>query len=197
MIAPSFPRDAHRVVSLEGEAPGGHLVHHHAERVEVRSGVHRSLLGCPSDAEVGDLHAALAIDDDVLRPNITVDDVKPVSEAERLEDLQRYGCEEVGAEGSVLEDDRLKRPPRQVVHRHVVPVLRLAPVTDLHDVRVGQAGSAADLAAETLEELLVVRKARGQYLERDLPAENQVVGKVDIGHVAAAELADDLITTVE
>ncbi len=196
-IVDIFPGDPHRVVSLKGEASGDHLVHHHAQRVEVRSGVYRSPQGRPGHAEVGDHHVAIAIDDDVLRLDITVDDVLPVSEAERLEDLQRYRCDDVGAEGSVFEDDRLERSARQVLHSYVISALRLPPVADLDDVRVVKAGCVAGLAAESLEELLVVRKARGKHLESNLPAENPVVGKVDIGYAAATELAHDLITIVE
>ena len=197
LIVGTFPRDALRVVPLEREEPGGHLVHHHAERVEVRSRLYWSPLDRPGDAEVGDLHAAVAVDDDVLRRDITMDDVTPVSEPERLEDLQRYRSEEVGTEGSVFQNDRLERSPLQILHSYVVCAVRLPPVADPYDVRVVEAGSAARFAAETLEELLAVRKARGKYLESDLLAENAVVGKVDIGHAAATQRADDLIAIVK
>ena len=53
-----------------------------------------------------------------------------------------------------------------------------------------QAGGAARLAAEALDELLVVGVAVEQHLEGDLPPEQPVVGQVDVGHAAAAQLAD-------
>jgi hypothetical protein len=53
------------------------------------------------------------------------------------------------------------------------------------------------LAPETLDELLVVRVARVEHLDRDAAPELLVLGQVDVGHAAAAELARDAIAPRE
>ena len=53
------------------------------------------------------------------------------------------------------------------------------------------------LAPEALDELLVVRVARVQHLDGDPAAELLVLGEVDVGHAAAAELARDAVAPRE
>ena len=58
-------------------------------------------------------------------------------------------------------------------------------------------GGVLRLAAEALDELLVVRVAVVEDLDRDPAAELLVLGEVDVRHPAGAELAHDLVATVE
>ena len=58
-------------------------------------------------------------------------------------------------------------------------------------------GGVLRLAAEALDELLVVRVPVVQDLDRDAAAELLVLGEVDVRHPAGAELAHDLIAPVE
>ena len=112
----------------------------------------------PGDAEVGDLHPALVVDDDVLRLDVAVDDVLAMREAQRLEDLHGDRDQQCsGRSGAYLTMISLSGPPLEVLHGDVVGALGLAPVVDLDDVGVVEAGRAARLAAEALHELLVVR----------------------------------------
>ena len=96
---------------------GEHFVEHHAQRVDVRAVVHvcglldllrrhvvRRAHDLPvagergvaaasrpedlGDAEVGDLHPALLVEQDVLRLDVAVDDAFVVRELERLADLR-------------------------------------------------------------------------------------------------------------
>ena len=53
------------------------------------------------------------------------------------------------------------------------------------------------LAAEALDELLVVRIARVQHLDGDPAPELLVLGEVHVGHAAAAELARDAVAPRE
>ncbi len=53
------------------------------------------------------------------------------------------------------------------------------------------------LAAEPFDELLVARVPVVQDLDRDPAAELLVLGEVDVRHPAGAELAHDLVATVE
>ena len=58
-------------------------------------------------------------------------------------------------------------------------------------------GGVLRLAAEALDELVVVRVAAVEDLDRDPAAELLVIGEVDVGHPAGAELAHDLVAPVE
>jgi hypothetical protein len=49
---------------------------------------------------------------------------------------------------------------------------------------VVQAGGRLGLAAEALDELLVLGEAAVQHLQRHLPAEMRVLGAVDVRHTA-------------
>ena len=60
-----------------------------------------------------------------------------------------------------------------------------------------EAGGALRLAAEALDELLVGGVALVEQLQRDAPAELLVLGEVDVGHPARAELALDHVAPVE
>src|SRR5439155_21589927 len=91
----------------------------------------------------------------------------------------------------------LQASPVEVLHRDVVGAFGLAAVVDRDDVRVREAGGVLRLAAEALDELLVVRVPVVQDLDRDPPAELLVLGEVDVGHPARAQLANDSVPAVE
>src|SRR4029079_2428738 len=85
----------------------------------------------------------------------------------------------------------------EVLHRDVVRALGVAAVVDRDDVRVGEPGGVLRLAAEALDELVVGRVPVVEDLDRDPAPELLVLGEIDVGHAAGAELADDLVTAVE
>ena len=149
------------------------------------------------DAEVRHLHATLAVDEHVVRLDVAVDDPVPVREAERREDLPRVLDRDVDRRRAARDDQLLERPPVEVLHRDVVRALGLAAVVDRDDVRMRERGRVLRLAAEALDELLVVRVAVVEDLDRDAAAELLVLGEVDVRHPAGAKLAHDLIATVE
>jgi hypothetical protein len=62
---------------------------------------------------------------------------------------------------------------------------------------VREPGGVRRLAAEALDELLVVRVPAVQHLDRDPAAQLLVLGEVDVGHAAAAELPCDAIAPRE
>ena len=95
------------------------------------------------------------------------------------------------------DEELLEGAALQVLHRDVVRALRLAAVVDRDDVRVGETGRVLRLAAEALDELLVLRVPVVEHLDRDAATELLVLGEVDVGHPAGAELADDLVAAVE
>src|SRR5262249_46988937 len=72
-----------------------------------------------------------------------------------------------------------------------------AAVVDVHHVRVLQAGGGRSLAPEALHELLVLREAPVQDLQRHLPPEVGVLGAVDVGHPAGADPVQDPIAPID
>ena len=212
-------RDLDRCVAVERQRPGDQLVEHDAERVEIRALVDvraARLLGREvlrgaddrsrlrhlrragaRDAEVGHLDPPLAVDEDVVRLDVAVDEVLAVRDAQCGEDLARVVDRDRDRRGAAGGDQLLQAAPVEVLHRDVVGALGLPAVEDRDDVRVREARCVLRLAAEALDELLVVRVPVVQDLDRDPAAQFLVLGEVDVRHAAGAKLAHDLIATIE
>ena len=85
---------------------------------------------------------------------------------------------------------RTQARPGHVLHGDKqAAIFVLVQVNDLDDIRVAQLVSGPRLLAEALDELGVAAQFGGQELERQLPAQQQVLGKVDDAHPALAQLA--------
>ena len=81
-----------------------------------------------------------------------------------------------------------------VFHGHVRrTILALVEIDDLHHVGVLELGGSLRLAAEAAQECGVLAKFAGDEFERPLTAQQNVFGKVDRAHAAAAELALDAV----
>ena len=87
-------------------------------------------------------------------------------------------------------DQVLERSPLHVLHRDVVAAVDGAPVEHPDHVGVLEARGRRGLAPESLDELLILREALVEELERDAPIEHRVLGAPDVRHPAGAELAD-------
>ena len=212
-------RDLDRRVAVERRLAGEELVEDDAERVEIgalvdlgaarllgrevlRRADDRARLGHLAragarDPEVGHLDAAFAVDEDVVRLDVAVDDPVPVREARARRGSGARTRRDVDRRRAAADDELLQRAPVEVLHRDVVRVLGLAAVVDRDDVRMVERGGVLRLAAEPLDELLVVRVAVVEDLDRDAAAELLILREVDVGHPAGAELADDLVAPVE
>ena len=88
-------------------------------------------------------------------------------------------------------------PALDVLHDDEVGAVELAAVEDRDDVRMREAGGVRRFAPEALDELLVVDVAAVQHLDGDPPAELLILGEVDVGHAAAAELPCDAVAPCE
>ena len=212
-------RDLDRAVARERHLAGEQLEEDDPRRVEVRRLVDRRaacllrgevLRGADDrallrhlaragarDAEVRDLHDALGVDDDVVRLDVAVDDAVAVRVAERGEDLARVRDRDGHRAEAARADELLERSPLDVLHDDVVGAVELAAVEDRDDVRVGEAGGVRRLSTEALDELLVVRVPAVQHLDGDPAAQLLVLGEVDVGHAAAAELPGDAVAPRE
>ena len=211
LLGDLLQRDRDRRVGFEGRATRERLVEHHPDRVEVRRRGHREplrLLGREvlgrsehraglrdlrragaGDAEVRDPGAALAVDEDVLRLQVAMDDpvlVRELRAGEDLaDDLERLADREPAA------DQVLERCALDVLHRDEVPTVGLAAVVHADDVLVLHPRGRLGLAAEALDELGVLGEALVQELQRDPALEHLVVGEPHVRHPAAAEAGDE------
>ena len=132
-----------------------------------------------------------------MRLDVAVHDALAVRDAERREDLARVVDRDVDRRRAAGRDQLLQAAAVEVLHRDVVGVLGLPAVEDRDDVRVREPGRVLRLAAEALDELLVVRVPVVQDLDRDPAAQLLVLGEIDVRHAAGAKLAHDLIATIE
>ena len=132
-----------------------------------------------------------------MRLDVAVDDAAAVGERERAEDLTCVVDRDRDGRRAVADEQLLERAAVQVLHRDVVGAFGLAAVEDRDDVRVVEAGGALRLAAEALDELVVVGVPLVQELQRHAAAELLVLGEVDVGHPTRAELAQDQVAAVE
>ena len=212
-------RDLDRGVAGERHLAGEHLVEDDSERVEVGALVDRLAagllgrqvlrrpddrarlghLGGPRarDPEIGHLDVPVGADDHVVRLDVAVDDLVSVRLGERAQDLAGELDRRQRRRRALADEQLLQRRAVEVLHRDVVGVLGLAAVVDADDVRVAEAGGGPRLALEALDELLVTGVTLVQDLQGDLAAELLVLGQVDLGHAAGAELAHDPVAAVE
>ena len=149
------------------------------------------LLHGQGDAEVGDQGGAV-LEQRVLRLDVAMDDALAVRVVERRGHLPREPERLVHRELPVAAQPGAQRFPGHVRHDVVEQPVGLARVDQPEDVRVLEIGGDLDLGQEALAaedggELGV------EDLDRDLAAVLQVLGEIDRGHAALAQLAHEAI----
>src|SRR5690606_2064054 len=146
------------------------------------------LLEAARDAEVRHLRAPLAVDEDVLRLDVAVDDPLGVRGGERAADLDRVGDGLLDRQPPAAADALLQRLALDVLEDDVGVAVVLAGVDDGDDVRVREAGGGAGLAPEALELVRLRRDVAVEQLDRHPPLQRLVEGPVDGGHATRAHL---------
>ena len=126
-----------------------------------------------------------------------MDDSVAVGEARRAQNLLGELNRTLGRQWRLLAHDRVERSPVEVLHRDVVGPAPLSAVVDVDDVRVRERGRTRGLAAEALDELLVLREPLVQQLDGDAPAELGVLCAVDLGHPTGADARDHAVASVD
>src|SRR5581483_7107112 len=106
--------------------------------------------GGPGDAEVGDLHVAVDVDEHVARLHVPVDHAVAVGEGQGGGHVGADVGGPIGEEGTFGPDDVGQGPAVHELHHDVVGAVLLAPVVDRHDVRMGEVGGGLGLPAEAL-----------------------------------------------
>jgi hypothetical protein len=200
--------------AIEGRLPGEPPVEDRPDAVDVTGGallgdLARRLLGghvagraehlarprepraadLAGEAEVGEPRAPRALDEDVGRLHVAVDDPVRVGVVERERDLSGDPRELARRERPALQDG-LEALAFDEVHDEERPPAVLASVADRDDPFVAQARDRADLALEALHVLVVVRARLEDDLDRDGRPERRVEAAEDDPHAAAAELAE-------
>jgi hypothetical protein len=139
------------------------------------------------DAEIAEVGLAVAVEEDVGRLEIAVDDALGVGGVQRLadagQDLGRFGRGQgAGA------DAPHQRSAAHVAHHQERLAVLLAEIVDRDDRRVLERGDGAGLALEAGAERGIVEQFARQDLDRHFAVEVRVVAEVDGGHAAASDL---------
>ena len=182
---------------------GRHVAHRAEHRARARQrtrmgeqgrlGLNRGArLGQLGEAEVEDLDAAVARDEDVVRLQVAVDDALLVRGGQAPGDLagvvdglpmrQRRGA-----------DARAQRIALEQLGDDVGRAVVGADVVHAEDVGVIERADRARLLLEAAEAIRVRGKRGGQHLDRHLAAEARVTGAVDLAHAARPDRGHDLV----
>ena len=221
-LADQLVEDLRRLVAAEGRPARDRFVEQDAQRIDVRPVVQRGqppgmlrthagrrapdlsgrrlreaflLTGHLREAEIGQVRLVVAVDQDILRLDVAMDDARLVGLVERQSNA--------ADERRLLPDgDSAHPPPAQhrlaldELHGQVALAVDLAGFVDADDVRVlRQAGADArfrqEAAAFGLDLLGVRDRFDVDRLERHLTVQNGIEGLVDDAFPAAADLALD------
>src|SRR5262249_14272759 len=136
------------------------------------------------DAEVRHLGRALAVDEDVLRLDVPMDESVQVGERKRLGDLDGELERLANAQPPSPDDQLLQVLAGDVLEDDVLATVVRAPVDHRHDVRMLELRDGARLALEAVEELGFTVVLLVEDLDRDVSLEERVVRLVDARHAA-------------
>jgi hypothetical protein len=200
-----------RRIGLERPRPGEELPGDDGERVDVGGGrraLAQRLLGREvahraehragererveprraRDPEVGDVDVVRAVEQQVRRLHVAVDDAVPVSRVEGGGGLLEPGERLRGVDEAARPDAILDRAAAEVLHDDERALVPLADVVDRDGVRLAREPRGRErLAHEATANRLVLRVALGEDLDGDGAAERRVGGAVDVAHAAVAD----------
>ena len=169
--------------------PGRHLRDVLAGR-PVRAAAVAAQLG---EAEVEDLHVAVARQHHVLGLEVAVDDAGGVRAGEALGQLAGDVEHLPGRERVLGADEVAQRRPVHELHDGEGQPRRLADLVDRDDVGVVEGGGRARLLGESAEAVRDRGEGLGQELDGDVAAEVEVPRAVDLAHAPRAQLVEELV----
>ncbi len=143
-----------------------------------------------SQAEVGDLHPPLTIEQDILRLDVAMDDSLLVRELQRVAELRHDRHRLLRRQMPDLEHPAEVRAVH-VLHEEVVPPLHLPEIINRDDVGMVQPSQRPRLADEPLLKARIAIDARRKDFERDQPIEPAMACLVHHPHSAAPHQFDD------
>ena len=112
-------------------------------------------------------------------------------------DLARQLDRAVLREAADAADERREILAVDVLHREERVSLVFTGVVDAADVRVRDLARHAHLGVQLRQPRRVDVDRLGEELQRDLLADLQVVGAIDLAHAAFAKASDDAVAVVE
>ena len=149
------------------------------------------------DPEVDDLEPVGAVEEEVRRLDVSMDDAVAVRGVEGFGRLREPGERLLGVDAAAPGADG-QCPAREMLHDRERPTLVLADVEDRDHVRLaGEPGGGQRLAAEADAEIGVLRQSLRKELDGHDAVELAVVGDVDLAHAAAAHEAWSVIAIRE
>ena len=159
-----------------------------------RFGAHRIERPLERDAEVCENRAAgAALEQDVLRLEVAVDDALAVRVVQRERKVVQNAPRVFGRETLLRAQSLGERFAVHVLHDDVDEVLRFAERVHGDDVGMAEPCRHPCLTTEPLAMLVRRRELVTQHLDRDQSMEGDVAREKDDPHAAAAELAHDLV----
>ena len=211
--------DRHRRVAVKRRTPRQHFIHHNAQRVQIGACIdvcalrllRRDIMHRPQrltrerilrgrdlrDAEIGDLHAAVLEDHDVVGLNVAVDDAAAVRVLQRLGDLRGKMQRLAPTQLPLLLHILLERDALDELHDDVVDVVRVRHIVNAHDIRVRQHRHRLRLRVEAAAELLVLKQLFLQDLDGNEAVEAVASRLVYHRHAARADQLQDLIAIIQ
>ena len=142
------------------------------------------------DPEVRDLHAALAVQQDVLRLDVAVDDAAVVGVLERVADPRDDG--ERLARGQAFALEQLAQVHAiDELHQEEKQVAAAAEFVERDDSRVVEFRQCAGLAGKTFGKRGIAGDGGGQDFQGDDPVEFGLPRLVNRAHAAAANEFED------
>ena len=148
-------------------------------------GRQRIVRGGSRDAEVGDVHLAVVVEQEVAGLHVSMDDAGGVRGVQSAGGLVEPGDRRVVRHSSFAKPIR-QRAAAEVLHDDERRPVGLADIEDRHHIGMGKRGGGQGFAREARAEVVVRRVAVGQHLDGDDAAQHRVRCAVDIGHAPRA-----------
>ena len=168
------------------------------DRPERRPGQgHLGLCDRASDPEVGDLHPAVAADQDVAGLHVAVDDPARMGCLECPGGLGHDSGRLARRQGAGAADDRRQVLALDKLHDDERPGCVLTVVVDRDDVRVVERGRVLGLLAEPRSEVGISTVLGSQELDRHVAIELVVVRAEDRRHAALSEQLNEPVAPAE
>ena len=154
------------------------------------------------DAEVEHLHQVAAVlaalDQDVVRLQIAMDDAGRLRRRQRVRDLRHDLAHAPPRHVLLLREQRTQAAPAHQLHHEVRATFRQRAVVDrARDVRMLELRGRHRLACEARRDLAVTGQLSAHDLERHRLVQREVLGDEHRAHAALAEQAQHAVAIVE
>ncbi len=144
------------------------------------------------EAEIGDAHLPLAVDQDVAWLDVAMDDARLVRCGQGATDLSHVHQRLLRVERTLAGEDGAQALTVHELHGEVTRAIALPCVVGLDDVGVSEARGGARLAEEALHEDVVVGQVPREDLQRHHAVHGHLARLEHDPHAATADVPEDL-----